>query len=336
MKKIWKRIAALLMCLALMAPAAGLAAEGDAVLARRNGMDGFTDYISHGFVLGDQLVLLGSESVYTWRHGEADLIAIPWDLTATTAMYGSVMEEEDGERAYTNYQTLAVYTDGEEIYLVVGTSTMLESDGFSTFDGAQLWTLDISGEKAAAEPVEDSEIDWEELVDYYGDESYPRSLEGCVWLDGVLYGVTYGSNDMEAYAIPTDGGYCEILEDVPTPRSVSLYKDGKVLFSSFDYNDPEQFRFVAWDPEEEELEEVCAIEIERYVTPSSIVYDEQTDRIYYTMQGLLIALDPETGAREEVNDVPSSFSGNDSAMILPGGYYAAVGYEAVIVRNTDP
>lgn len=335
--KRWKALIAMLMCIALAMPA-GLAATGDAILARRdyNTGEGFDDYINYTLAVGDTLVLIGGNGVYTWKPGDADLTANPWDDEHMEGLYSYNSEEdEDGEMVHTSSQALAAYSDGEDVYLVVGLQTMIESDGYYTFEGASLSKLVIEDGRTRVEPVEDSEIDWEEMVEYYEDESYPRNVEKCVWMDGVLYAVAYGTSDMQAFAIPTDGGYSEVLEDVPAPRAISKYKDGKLLFMTYDYNDGESVRFVAWDPQEEELEEVCSLETEMYVWPSGVVYSEESDRIYFTLGGSVVELDPATGETEEVNDMPAN-SGSGSALMLPGGYYVSAGYDATVVRNTDP
>ncbi|MBQ4086235.1 MAG: hypothetical protein IJC54_06665 [Clostridia bacterium] len=333
--KRWKALIALILCVALAMPAA-FAAQGDAILARRDYMtgEGFQDYIEYTLAVGETLVLVGGMGAYTWKVGESDLTEYPWDEENMSGLYGYFSEEnEDGEMVSTSQQVLCAYSDGESAYFVIGRQTMLESDGYYTFDGAGLSQLVLEDGKALIVPVEESEIDWEALVEYYEDESYPRSVQQCVWMDDVLYAVGYGSMDMEAYAIPTDGGYSEVLEDVPSPRAVMPYKDGKLLYLSYNYDDEDAYRFVAWDPAEEELEEICAVETENYMFPSGVTYSTENDKIYYTMQGAVIALDPGTGESEEVSDMPTD---GNTALMLPGGYYVSTSYDATIVRNTDP
>lgn len=336
--KLYKAILALLVCLCMAFPAVGFAAEGDAVLARRNYEtgEGFQDYINYTVTRGDELVLIGGEAVYTWHVGEADLTAYPWDTGTGNGLYSyESIEDEDGAMTNISRSALAAYSDGEEVYIVVGEQILEEDDGYFTFEGASLAKIVLEEGKAKTEPVEESEIDWEELIEYYEEESYPRSLERCVYADGVLYGVTYGASGMEAYAIPTDGGYSAILEDITEPQAIATYKDGKILFMLYDYTSPDSLRFVTWDNEAEEMEELCSLATEMYLFPSGIAYDEQADRIVYSLNGSVIRLNPETGETEEVNDMPSGMGGNTSLM-LPGGYFVQAGYDAVIVRNTDP
>ena len=73
--KALKRILALVLCLMMVVPAA-LAAEGDAIVARRNEDnpdEGFQDYISASTVMDDTLYLLGGNSLYTYKVGDADV-----------------------------------------------------------------------------------------------------------------------------------------------------------------------------------------------------------------------------------------------------------------------
>ena len=334
MKKM-RAILAALLCLSMLMPVCGLASEGDAILARRDYEtgDGFQDYIQYTLVRGDELVLIGGNAVYTWQVGQSDLTAYEW--AEPEWMYSSEEGEEDpetGEMISYSKNTLAAYSDGEGIFLVIGETAW---SGVSEFEGAYLYEVTLEDGKAGVVEIEDSEVDWEELTEYYEEDCYPKNIESTVWLDGVLYGVTYGDSDMIACAVPLDGGYSEVLEDVPAPRTVSAYKDGKLLFMTYEYSEETVIRFVAWDPAEEELEEICTLETEMYVYPDGVVYHEQTDRVYYVSGGSVVALDLATGAQEEVNDVPNS-GGSNGAVMLPGGYYVLNSYDAIIVRNVDP
>ena len=76
--KALKRILALVLCLMMAVPAA-LAAEGDAIVARRNEDnpdEGFQDYISASAVMDDTLYLLGSSTLYTYKVGDADVTKV--------------------------------------------------------------------------------------------------------------------------------------------------------------------------------------------------------------------------------------------------------------------
>ena len=87
-----KRIALILaaaIALAAMLPGAALAAAGDANIARYDDVrERYRDYVRGGCALGDVLYLVGTEHLFTWRAGEADVTALEFSLP----------EADEGER----------------------------------------------------------------------------------------------------------------------------------------------------------------------------------------------------------------------------------------------
>lgn len=333
MMKKCRMLLAALLCLCLLSGSA-LAASGDAVLARRDyeNNEGFQDYISSTIVRGDELVLIGETALYTWKVGQADLTDFTWDENRYAAVFAEDEEEADEFGSYTSQ--ICAFCEGNDIYVVLGREEY-DEDG-SSFAGAFLAKVFFDGETATLEAVEDGELDWEELIEYYEDESYVRYAEQSCCIDGTLYVLSYGSSDMEVCAVPLDGGYSTVLEDIEGPRGMTSYKDGQVLFMLYDYSDNNVGpRFIAYDPETEETTEICSLPSQNYSYPSGIAYSAETDRLYYMMAGSVVELNLETGETQEVNDVPVDY-GNNNAVVLPGGYYVVSSYEAVIVRNVDP
>lgn len=333
MMKKCRMLLAALLCLCLLSGSA-LAASGDAVLARRDyeNSDGFQDYISSTILRGDELVLIGETALYTWKVGQADLTAFTWDEDRYAAVFAEDEEEADEFGSYTSQ--ICAFCDGNDIYMVLGRQEY-DEDG-SGFAGAFLAKVIFDGETATLEAVEDGELDWEELIEYYEDESSARYVDQSCYIDGVLYVLSYGSSDMEVCAVPLDGGYSTVLEDIESPRGMTPYKDGQVLVMLNDYSDANAgSRFIAYDPETEETTEICSLPSQNYSYPSGIAYSAETDRLYYTMAGSVVELNLETGETQEVNDAPTDY-GNNNAVVLPGGYYVTSSYEAVIVRNVDP
>lgn len=336
MKKTYRMLLAVLLCMCLIVPTAAFAAPGDAVLARSDtdGENRFDDYVQFYFARGEELVLVGGECLYTWKVGEADLTKYEWAEERYNAFYE---EGEDADETTSLYfSDLGAYSDGTDIYLIVG-RTDYDANGNSTFSGAYQGKV-VFGDDGliTLEPVEDGELDWEELVEYYDEESsYAASADQSVWIDGTLYIYAYGSSGMAIYTVSTDGGYSDVLEGTEDVQSLAKYKDGQLLLMCVDYSQDEpDSRFVVYDPETEEMTELCSVHYPNYCMPNGIAYSEENDRIYYCYGGGVIALNPETGETEQVNDVPDI--GSNCGVMLDGGYYAVYNYNALFVRNVDP
>ncbi len=344
MKKLWKTLLAAILCLSLLAPAGALAAQGDAMLAYRDEMtgEGFQDYLQRGAVIGDELVLFGNMGLYKWKVGDADLTTYTWAEDRYAAFieeYGP--DEEDEIEFYAS--DLAQFSDGTDIYVVVGGSSY-EPEAGTSFDGAALAKVVFEGETVTLELVEDGELDWEPLVNYYtyeGDEgeiedSYANYVDNLVCLDGALYAHTWLESGQTVVTIPLDGSYAGELDDeIEAPAMIAAYKDGKILFVYEEYGDGfVGYRFAAFDPETGEMETICNLQSENYVSVSGIAYSEEEDCLYVNTRGCLQRVDLSTGELSEVNDLPPQFYSETALMF--GEYYVTVGGTGVVVRNTDP
>lgn len=320
-----RKVFAYILCLCLLLPACALAAEGDTVL--RGGW--FFDVMMRG----EELVLFGGTidgGIYTWKMGEEDLSFYPW---------GESFENVVFSPEWTYYTE---FSDGENIYFVSGTSKA--ENGSLELQYVSLWKIVLDNNEANIVEVEDSHLDWDALPTSH--DIY--FVQNSVYLNGVLYCIAESdSHDMEACAVPLDGSYSYVLDDVPSPLGISTYKDGKLLFWCRDlnqnlYDDNEYASFVAWDPALEEAEELCTISVDPkmyhayYYDPVSFTYDEVSDRVYYAQFGAVVALNLDTGETEEVNDIPLLDESEIGAVMLPGGYFALAREEEIIVRNTDP
>lgn len=343
------RALAALLCLCILLPMTAMASPGDASLTMFNYYDGDGDYISAGLLLGSTVVLIGDKAVYTWNVGDADKKAYPWDIDRN-ARYREILDEvsADIDLTTTNVDAneLARFSDGEALYAVLGINAYHfgTDESSSEFLQANLARLVLDENGAHYEMVEDGELDWSALINtYYGGESediensYPASLNECIYLDGCLYSTTWVDDDIHLIQVPVDGGYSNVLDDLGSIEDICAYKDGKLLLMSSEYQDMGAItHFSVFDPETEECTELLDFsQKDGYLNLTGVVYSEENDCLYSPLNGALHAINLTDGSVTEVNDLPPSHYAENASMI-PGGYYASASVEGLIVRNVDP
>ena len=190
--KALKKILALVLCLMMVVPAA-LAAEGDAIVARRNEDnpdEGFQDYISASTVMDDTLYLLGGNSLYTYKVGDADVTKAA-SIDNTDQMLEGL--RSDDENVTTNLDTnYGFFARDGKLYMLNSISDYwTEGTGDdATYnnqvrDEAVLFEITIDGDKISFQQAET--YDWTDMIMEDGDYVYSRSCNGSIYLDGKLF-----------------------------------------------------------------------------------------------------------------------------------------------------
>ena len=307
----------LIFALALLALPA-LAAEGDAVYGKDP--DGASLYFSYGFPLGDEAWFSsGSIALYSCRAGDED-------LTEHTIV---LPERENGASYGDDLLTFAA--DGQLYALDLLTSYGENSQ----FVGATLYKLTGDGEELACEKVCD--VDWDDLVDYYDQDSYASRPDAIVGVSGKALLRVYDNTGTNcAYALDLSTGSLERVDGLTDFYAVTLYRDDTLLVEQYNYDQPEAARLAVYDPSDDSVQPLGEIAVAQYSPMNNLAYDAATDTIYCAKGGEICPVDVQAGQiGAGVTDMPLENYGSSVAFVLPGGYYVACS-EGVLVRNLDP
>lgn len=341
--KMLQRMLALALCLLLIVPAAALAAEGDAIVARRdedNYENGFQDYISATAVMDDTLYLISQNAVYTYKVGDADVtklagsergMQVPDDLCSTDEGVSTSFD--------TNYGVFA--RDGKLYMLASLYDNWVEGSGDdATYynqvrDEAVLFELAIDGESLSLQQVET--YDWTDMIMEDGDYSYSRSSNGSLYMDGKLYIRAQDDSWNDAvYCLDLDSGDIEQIDDLASAQSLSAYTDGKLLAVLFTYDKPTEAKIVTYDPASGSLDELQNLTVPEYTYPTGLLADPTDGTIFMVKQGAIWQMNPSTGETSEICDMPLESSYNSIPVMLEGKYYVTFSYQGVAVRNVRP
>lgn len=310
-----KKLCLLLTLVLALSAVPAFAAEGDVQLGR----DGDTSiFFRDAFTDGETLYLNAYDTLYSWHKGDAD-------LTKRTL---NVPDAKVGD----SFETFPFCSDGQLYALVFRTA--YTGDGDSEFTGAKLYTL-IPGEGDAFDMEERCDVDWDDMVEYYGQSSYATTPDSVLGIGSVAVFRCYDmSGSYNLYAINLESGAIEEagLRDI---YSMTPYRDGSLLVEQYNYEDATTARLAVYYPDDGYVEPLAQLEIESYSPLAGLCYDEETDTLYCVKAGEICPVDVREGVvGEGVTDMPlEQYSG--AACLLPGGYYAFCS-EGVVIRNLDP
>ena len=307
----------LILALALTALPA-LAAEGDAVYGKEP--DGGSLYFNYGFPLGDEAWFCsGGTTLYSFRAGDEALTEHEIELP-----------ERTGGGSYGD-DVLAFSADGQ-IYALDLVTSYSEN---SQFVGTVLYRLTGDGAELACEKVCD--VDWDDLVEYYDQDSYGSRPDVIIGVSGkALLRVYDGAGTNCVYTLDLSTGRMEQVDALNDFYAATPYRDGMLLVEQFNYDQPETVRLVAYDPADDSAQPLGEITVPQYSPINNIAYDAATDTIYCAKGGEICPVDVQAGQISEgVTDMPLESYGASVAFVLPGGYYVACS-EGVLVRNLDP
>lgn len=313
-----KKICILLILALALTALPALAAEGDAVYGKEP--DGGSLYFNYGFPLGDEAWFCsGGTTLYSFRAGDEALTEHEIELP-----------ERTGGGSYGD-DVLAFSADGQ-IYALDLVTSYSEN---SQFVGTVLYRLTGDGAELACEKVCD--VDWDDLVEYYDQDSYGSRPDVIIGVSGkALLRVYDGAGTNCVYTLDLSTGRMEQVDALSDFYAATPYRDGMLLVEQFNYDQPETVRLVAYDPADDSAQPLGEITVPQYSPINNIAYDAATDTIYCAKGGEICPVDVQAGQISEgVTDMPLESYGASVAFVLPGGYYVACS-EGVLVRNLDP
>ena len=311
MKKLCLLLA---FALALMTMPA-FAAQGDMLLGRTE--EGST-YFNYGFPLGDTFYLSAGSALYTYRVGEVEFqehaIAMP--------------QQESG--AIEEYFPFAA---NGELY-AIGLGILYGEE--SSFEGARLYRM-LPGEEDDYTLEEVASLDWDNLVEYYDQSSYPIRPECVVGVGGSAFFRVYDANgDYQLYSLDVGTGSVEVVDAVRDVYSLTPYRGDTLLVQSYSYDTPGETRLFAYDPQAGSADLVATMEISDGSPLSALAYDFETDTLYCAQAGEIHPVDLQNAVvAEGVTDMPLEVYNNGAAFVLPGGYFVFCA-EGMVVRSLDP
>ncbi len=322
MKKLM--IALCILMLALTAFSCALAAEGDANIAM-NIEDDYNDSVSGGCVVGDTLYLQGYRNLYTWKQGEADVTAYPYDMDRYS------VDDMD----YSSVQN--VISDGEKIYALVAVQSSEPDEDGSYNQRLQIAEMSIKDDKACFGEAVEADIS-DLMVSYTSDGqsySYMASVSNAAMVGDTIYLVIWDNDgDAKMYAMPKDGSRGSFA-DIEYPYLVTPYKDGQLLVETQDYNGGESGLYI-YNPEDESVTTVKVFDSYDDML-YGIVYSTESDRLFYMADGYVMAVeDFDFENATQAAQLSTAYYTNLPSLLMPGDYYVSSTYYATCVRNTDP
>lgn len=322
MKMFTRLTAFFTAALMLLAALPALAAPGDGVIFRQEDADfGFNNMAYY-----DGVVYLSDygENIYSWNSETGEMVAhpIPEELS-----------QYEGD-VYTSYRRLISGDDG--LYLLYELRTN-DEDGDSAFEKMLLYRVSAENGETTfnAEPIE---MSWDDLVEEYDDYSYARDLSQAYIKDGKLIGQTYNSAGNSVVAVVDIEDDDVELVEAEYMTGMCAYTEGKVLISLRDYTgDDSEVSVAVLDLDSGDMEELAALETIGWSSPSGMVYDEETDTLYYALNGELYrAVHLDFSAAESIAALNVDSWSDSPAILTEDKYYVCSDYQTVIIRNTDP
>jgi hypothetical protein len=326
--KTMKKATALLCALCILCfTAAALAAPGDAYLFSddaRNEM-GITNYNTPTMAaIGDTVYTLWGSELYTWQIGADAPVKLVSDIPFG---YYSTWEDaqatlgDDAEKLIT-----VLVSDGSTLY------------GFNSLNGLLYPLTFADGHTEYGTPTA---LDWTEIQDRQNGGEY-LEIFGLKIVDGALYLLVRSYDDYEQLTLMSfdlASGKANAW-DIPGVQDITPYRDGNLLVEIFDsetaYNsdtgEMANATLAVFNPADGSVTEIGEFS-DSYVF--GIVYDAASDTLYYTTNSKLMAM-PSLGEPVQVAYMPVDYIGSATACLLPGGLYALIAYQGLIVRNTDP
>lgn len=337
-----KWIAAALCALLMLALGASALAAGNVTIAAQ-GRDGFNDYISSMFVWDGRLLMSSWDKLYVYTPGEkgltevegfdqlqnefSDAIVPQPDGSSLLTLGGMEIEVEEGDTVSLNSQIIVA---GDRLYrtaFIYGDAGVVDSllvelciaeDGTPSFGGV----IDLGDALT---------------VDYGDGYTGERDLQQSCFMDGILYGLSYGDNGRELLALDLEDAGVEVIE-LDTDNEVNgltPFSEGKLLLVTTRYGESVEAELMLYDLAEESLTSLGALPCDGWSAPAGIAYDEARGMIYYELGGsvwrMAVSADG-LGEPQEFGDMPLDVYTDSSAVVL-GDLYILASYDGVVGRD---
>ena len=285
-----KRIILLVLALALLALPA--LSEGNRLLEADGGQ-----YLRALIACGDQLVLAGDDSLFTWREGEAGFTAWTPDLR---------LENPYRQDEAAGLYDLALFDDAGTLR-----GLRLLRDGDYAFRAMQLFDLAFTdaGAVTAQNPVELALPGEIEAMDWF-------DLRKVVCREGVLYALGEGEDVLLCVIDPGRPNAAAVTPLRSWDNALTVGPDGVLLATGT--NDGDGRLSLCRVGADGSLEAICRLEAEA----STVAADPETGAVYAAMNGQACPVDLSTG---ELGEPFAALTlGGECAAVLPGGRWYAV------------
>ena len=324
-----KRILAVLLGMILgLVPIAATAAPGDATLLRRD-MDGFNESIQSMAYLDGITYWLTYNGIYTCKDGDTQVKKQEEGLP-------SIEDEEGGSRYL---EPMALFEAEGQMRLLMAESASYEEDEdwYTEVEGARLYRVAIEGDVLSFEELDT--LDWDEMVEDV-DEGYEHALrmQKPFSMDGRLYFTAYRNSANAIMGYDLEEQELILEEEIPGLESAYRYRDGLLLLVNVDFENAEcPIRLESYDPETGESELLCEMASSGYDAPGHVLYDPETDTLYYVMGGELWAMrgmDPESA--KSIGAVLIDNWSECAPVLTDDKCLVLCDHQTALRRNTDP
>ncbi|HPF88860.1 MAG TPA: extracellular solute-binding protein, partial [Candidatus Limiplasma sp.] len=184
-------------------------------------------------------------------------------------------------------------------------------------------------------------LDWDAIDEHLGDGDYVELLSPNI-INNTLYLLMHTYEDYETTTLMSfdlTTGEADTWP-VDSVQDITPYRDGRLLVELYDYQtayntdtgEVANPTLAIFDPADGSVTEIGYF---GNVNVYGIVYDADSDTLYYTTNSKLMAM-VSLGEAVQVAYLPADYINSPTACMLPGGLYAILTWDALIVRNTDP
>ena len=337
-----KWIAAALCALLMLALGATALAAGNVTIAAQ-GRDGFDDFISSMFVWDGRLLMSSWDKLYVYTPGEKGVTEVEGFEQLQTEFDDAIVPQEDGSSLLT--------LGGMEIEVEYGNSVSLNSQiivaGDRLFRSAFIY-----GDEGAVDSLlielciaqdgtpslgEVIELGDALTVDYGDGYTGERDLQQFCFMNGILYGLSYGDNGRELLALDLENAGVEVIE-LDTDNEVNgmaAFTEGKLLMVTTRYGEAMEAELLIYDLASGELTSLGALPCQGWDAPAGIAYDEARGMIYYVLGGSVWRMpvsEDGMGEPQEFGDMPLEVYTDSSAVVL-GDLYIIASYDGVVGRD---
>lgn len=216
------------------------------------------------------------------------------------------------------------------IYLVSYCITVDDDDFEDTQIQAALRRLTLSSGGKLEQNAE-WELDFETVADSLGSFAINANLAQACVTNGYLVGIIDDFNGSLLAVFDIEGEDCELI---PTDASLhGICGDGTVLMGETNYADS-TVTLSAFDPDDEECEELITIKAGNFGSPDYIAYDSASDALFYVADNMLCRItDMDATSAESICPVATGSAHTPIALAI--GHDAYLTGEGALITQYD-
>ena len=229
-----KKLCLLLILALMLTVIPAYAAEGDALL----GEDDDALYFNGMYAQGDTAYMFTYDNIiYKYRLGDTEMTS-----------YQILLPERDEPGASDD---LIAFGMDDKLYAIDLISVYDEE---TEFLGAELFELTLSDD-ATATMNKVLDLDWSDLVEYYGQSAYPSRPETVLAMDGAAFMYIYDeSGTYQVFCLDMATGKIRRIDELHDTSVMTRYRDGQLLVETFSYEESNTARLYTYDPKSDAVE----------------------------------------------------------------------------------